>query len=162
MNDRLDVLMMVVKMDVSRGLRRSDRLDDHLKGGDHHDVPVGHRMNGTDDLNDLMTDVNHVSHSCVHRDPKTDVNLDVSHDHHMNDRLDDRKTDDDRRDALDGHYKNVMDDLMMVVKTDVSRDRRKSDLLDDHSMVGNRVNRNYVPRDLMTDVNLGVMNHRGK
>jgi hypothetical protein len=95
------VLMMVLMMDVSRGLRRNDRLDDLNLDDDRHgqkmvlmtDVSHGHRMNVTDDRNDRKTGVN----LC----------------HRMNDLLDDRR------------------DLNLVVKMDVSRGHRMNDLLDD-------------------------------
>jgi hypothetical protein len=108
-------------------------------------------------------------------DRMTDENSDVNRDLHRNDRLDDHSMDDDHRDVLvdhhmsgmgdrktDGNHVNrncVRRDLNLVVKMDVSRGLRMSDLLVGHLMDGNHVNRNYAPRDLMTDVNLGAMNH---
>jgi hypothetical protein len=205
-----------VMMDVNRGLRMNDPLDDHLKGDDHHDVPVGHRMNGMDDLKmdanhvnrnyalrDLnlvvMTDVNlchrmndqlndqslgvnllnrsYVRHdlnlvvmtdvNLCHRmnDPQddlmTDGNLDASRDLRMSDQLVDHLKDDDHRDVLVDHHMNGTDDrndLNLDVKTGENRDRRMNDLLDDLRMGGNRVNRNYAPRDLKMGGNSDVKN----
>jgi hypothetical protein len=118
-DDRND-LMMDVMMDVNRDHHTNDRLDDQ------------------------SLDVNHANRSCVHRDPKTGGNLNVSRDRRMSDLLDDRNLDDDRRDALDGHHKNVMDD--------------RNDLKTD----GNHVNRNYAPRDLMMDGTKDAMSRHVK
>ena len=100
MDDRND-LMMVVNLlnrnwalrdlktggrtDVSRGNRMNDLLDDlnldaMMDGNhDHHtnDLPGGHRMNVTDDRNDLNLDVNRAIRNCVLRDLKMDGNLDA-------------------------------------------------------------------------------------
>jgi hypothetical protein len=176
MNDQLDDQMKDGNLFVNRDLRMNDRLDDHSTDDDHRVVPVGHRMNGMDD-------------------PSLGVKMDVSRDLRRNDRLDDHSMDDDHRDVLVDHHMSGMDDrktdgnhvnrncvrrdLNLVVKMDVSRGLRMSDLLVGHLMDGshvnrncvrhdlsldamtdgNHVNRNYAPRDLMTDVNLGAMNH---
>ena len=98
----VDDLKLDVSSDVNRGLRMNDLLDDQSLVDDHRDVPVGHRMNVTDDRNDLKMD------------ETTDGNLC----HRMSDPLDDRNLDDDRHDVLGDLRKNVMDDrndLMMVV-----------------------------------------------
>jgi hypothetical protein len=129
-------------------------------------------MNGMDDLKMYA---NRVNRNCAPRDRKTDESSDGSLYLRMSDRLDDLNLADDRHDVLVGRRMNVMDDLMkgvnhvnrncvrldqnLVVTMGASRDRRMNDLLDDHSMVVNRVNRNYAPRDLMMDGNLDAMSH---
>ena len=87
-------LNLVVKMDVSRGLRMNDQLDD-LNSGVTTDVNRDLHMN--DPLDGLNSGVT------------TDVNRDL----HMNDPLDGHLKDDDRHDALVDHRMNAMDDLKM-------------------------------------------------
>jgi hypothetical protein len=91
-----------------------------------------------------------------HHDQKLDGNLGVNLCPRMNDRLDDLNLGDDRRDALDGHHKNVMDDLNLDVTMDVNLCHRMNDLLAGHSMDASHVNRNYVLPDQKMDGNLGV------
>jgi hypothetical protein len=66
---------------------------------------------------------------------KDDRKTDASHDLHMNDRLGDLNLDDDHHDDLVDHRMNVKGD---------------------RNLDGNRVIRNYVRHDLMTDESLGV------
>ena len=152
-----------VKMGVNRGLRMSDQLGDHLKGGDHHDVLVGHRTNAMDDRSldgnlchrmngllvdpnlDVMTDVNLCHRRNVPLDDLHDQHSGVNLCHRMNDPLDGHLMDDGHRDVLVGHRTNVTDDrndLKMGGTTDVSRGHRMNDQLDDLNL------------DAMTDVNL--------
>ena len=137
--------------DVSLYRRTNDPLGDHLMDVDRHDDLVGHRksatgdqnldanrghrMNAKDDRNDLMMVVNLLNRNCALHDPK----MDVSRGHHMNDPLVYRKTDEN---------------------SDVNRDLRMNDQLDDLNLDASRANRNCVRRDQMTDVNLDAMSHR--
>jgi hypothetical protein len=94
-------------------------------------------------------------------DPLGDHSMDDDHrdvlvDHHMSG-MGDRKT--------DGNHVNrncVRRDLNLVVKMDVSRGLRMSDLLVGHLMDGSHVNRNYAPRDRKMGANLDAMNRRVK
>jgi hypothetical protein len=145
-------------------------------------VLVDHHKNVTDDRNDLKMVVNHVSRNYVLPDQKMDAMTDGNLCRRMNDLLGDHSMDDDHHDALVGLRRNVMDDQNdrnLVAKMDVSRDLRRNDQLDDqnldvtmdvslglhmndlpggHLMDGNRVNRNYVRRDLMMVVTMDVKN----
>ena len=156
---------MVLSLVVNRGHHMNDRLDDHLMDDGHRDVLVGHRTNVMDDLNLV---VNRVNRNYVRRDQNLDAsranrNCDP-HDLMTDVNLDDRKM----GVKMDGNlyrHTNVTDDrndLMMVVSLDVSRDLHMYDLLDDPNLDANRVNRNCVRHDQMTDVNLDAMSHRVK
>jgi hypothetical protein len=96
---------------------------------------------------DLMTDGSHDHHM---NDPLDDLTMDVSRDRHMNDPLDDLTMDVSR---VNRNY--VRRDLSLDAMTDGSHDHRRSDLLGDHSMDGNHVSRNYVLPDRKMDGNLG-------
>jgi hypothetical protein len=90
MSDPLDDLNLVV----NRDLRRNDPLGDHLRDGDRHDVPVGHRMNVKDDLNLGASRVNrnyapHDQNLVAKTGGTTDASLCLR----LNDRLDDLSLD---------------------------------------------------------------------
>lgn len=53
MNDLLGDRTMDVSLDVNRGLHMNDRMDGRNLVDDHHDALDDHRMNVTDDRNDL-------------------------------------------------------------------------------------------------------------
>ena len=50
-------------------------VDDRNLGDDHHGALDDHRMNVTDDRNDLNLDVSRVNRSCAPHDPKMVANL---------------------------------------------------------------------------------------
>ena len=86
---------------------------------DHHDALVDHRMNGTDDRNDLKTDGNHVNRNYAPRDLMMDASLDVSLCLRMSDRLDDHSMDDDLMTDVNRVNRNcVRRDLKMDVNLD--------------------------------------------
>ncbi len=124
-------------------------------------VNLCHRMNGSDDQNDLMTDANLAANLC-HRmndllgDQNSDVMTDVNLCHHMN------GSDDLNLVASRVNRNCVRRDLMMVLKKDVNLCLRMNDLLGGHLMDVNHVNRSCVRRDLTMDANLVVMNHHVK
>jgi hypothetical protein len=179
----VDDLKMDVNSDVSRGHHMNDLLGGHLMGASR----VNRNYVRRDQKMVVMMDASRGLHmNDLLDDHSMDDGLmkDANHDHRMNDPLDDRNLDDDRRDALDGHHKNVMDDqndLMTDVNLDVSLYLHMNDPLDDHSMDAsrglrmsdllgdqnsdvmtdeNRGNRNCVRRDqnlvVMTDVSRGL------
>ncbi len=143
--------------DASLCLRMNDPLDGHLKDDDRHDALVDHRMNATDDLNDLNLDVKmDVSHglrmnvrlgdqnldaSRVNRRSGVHLNAQLVYEHRVDLTIDpecyvrhDRNLD-VNSDVSRGHHTNVTDDrndLTMVVMMDGSHDRRMNDRLDDH------------------------------
>ena len=99
-------------LDVSLCLRMSDLLGDHLKGGDHRDVLVGHHMNDllVDPNLDVMMDASRDHHTNV-TDDRNDLNLDGNHGLHRNDLLVDHLKGVDHHDVLVDHRMNVKDDL---------------------------------------------------
>jgi hypothetical protein len=157
MSDQLGDLNLDVMMDVSRDLRRNvlhlDAMGDrNLSAVDanrgHHmsdlhldvtndlnlvvktDASRDHHMNVTGDRNDLKTDASRDLrmsdlHLDVTGDRKMDAMMGVNHDHHKNVKLDDLNL--SAVDANRGLHMNETDDRNDL-KTDVSRDHRKSDL----------------------------------
>jgi hypothetical protein len=155
MDDRNDLKMVVnllnrncalrdqnlgVMTGVNHDRHMNDLLDDLSLVDDHHDVPVGHRMNVMDDPNDLMMVVNHVNRNCVLPDLMKDGNLDgmnphvrlmddqskscdrMSHDHWRYDHLKMRHRDTNRMDVknLDVKMMNrpVIHRMKVCPKTD--------------------------------------------
>jgi len=149
----VDDLKLGVNLVVNRGLRMNDLLDDQSLVDDHRDVPVGRRMNGMDDRNDLMMVVNLLNRNCALRDLKTGASLGVNRGHRVNGLLDDLNLDVSRVNRNCARH-----DLTMVVSLDVSRGHRMSDRLDDQNLDVSRVNRNYVRHDRKMGENSDVKN----